>query len=431
MPDAPAAPVLDTPGTAPVTTVPIPAAAPPKGVPSVTPPSPARQKVSDAIRKAAERGPTPEPGETPPSPPAGKEPPKPAPPAAPEKGKPAPEPPKPTAEAGKPTPEAGKPAEGPKPGEKTGPWQLKEKWEKEAKRFEKEVLDLRGKLAAIGDVESIQKRIEAAEARNKELEEEIRFTNYSKSQEYQEKYYKPYEDRYREAVEEVVQFPVTLPDGSTRPATPQDFQRIAFAPPAEGRRLANEMFGDMAEDVIAHVRAVRELAKANQKALDDARKAGSEREQQMTQQRQQVTGEVTKLFHTFAQEDQGKYEFLQPKEGDEEWNKRLETASQFVDRAMASNSTDPKLTPEQRAELVKQHAAIRGRAVGFTMLKLENTRLKAQLAERDKKLAEYAEVEPGAGTAHAAGGEVPASTDPFDRVRQKIRGMARPGQLPV
>lgn len=314
-----------------------------------------------------------------------------------------------------------KPAEEPaKPADekKLGPWQLKEKWEKTAKTYEREVTELRQKLASLGEVETHKTRADKAEARAKELEEAIRFVDYSKSEEFRDKYQKPYEQAWERAKVDLAQLTVALPDGQERVATPQDMLRLAQLPLGEARRAAKELFGDSADDIMAHYRSIRDTYEAQVRALDTAKKDGTAREQQLAESRQRIASESQQLWQeslrSFAEED----EYLRPKEGDDKWNELLDESTLAIDSAFEQDANNPQLTRDERAAIVKKHAAIRSQAIAYAPLKLENERLKAEIADRDAKLAAYKKAEPGASDGAADRNVKAQPADPMERFRQ-------------
>jgi len=415
MPDVAVAPPIDTPATAPISVVPTPATAPPvkpatpaKVAPSTSSGSPkAMERVKQGLAKLYE-DPVKEPEKKPIIVPRGTG-------ETPDKSVVKPETDKtPVAEPEPPLGKDGKPL---------GAWQLKEKWQKEARKFESEVLDLRSKLSKVPDTKALSERAERAEARLKELSEEIKFVNYAKSDEFVEKYQKPYESAWSRAVTDMKELTVTLEDGSSRPADAKDLLLIANLPLGEARKQATAMFGDSAGDVMAHRQKVRELSDAQTRALDESRKTAGEREKQMNETRSRVSTETSSLWQQFKTEDEQKHDFLREKEGDDEWNNKLDSSRTFVDTAFSTQAADPSLTAEQRADAVKKHAAVRGRAIGYSMLKLENTRLKAEVAKAQKELGEYRNGEPGVGNGRqAAAPSVPLN--PMEAAKARLAALA-------
>lgn len=309
---------------------------------------------------------------------------------------------------------------------KVSPWKLLDQFKGRLTSAEKENIELKERLAKLPNLE----KLEGVEKRNKELEEEIRYQNYAKSQEFAEKYSKPYEEAWAKAVSDLAELEVIGEDGSVaRKATANDLVALARMPLGEARKLANQMFGDSASDVMMHRQRIRDLSDAQHKALETARKTGSERQEQFTSKMQAITAEVTDLWKKFNGEDEGKYEFLKPKEGDTEWNGKLDKAKALVDTAFSQNATDPSLTPEQRAKAVRAHAAVRNRAIAYSALKLENTRLKAQIKERDDKLKQFEDSAPTGGQAGGGNGaQKPQAGTPMERAMQRMRQSSVPMQ---
>lgn len=309
-----------------------------------------------------------------------------------------------------------------------GPWQLKEKYEKLAKLHEQRAVEAETKLAKLGDYETISKRAQQAEERAKKYEEEIKYLDYSKSEEFQEKYQKPYLDAWAKAEREITQLNVTDAEGNVRKATVQDFLALANMPAGDSDVAAESWFGKSAQRVLRHVDKMRDLSEAQQKALDDARKTGSERMTQQSEASKMAREEASQLWSEHVQADDEKHEFLKPKEEDNEWNEKLEKARSFVEETIKGNAADPKLTKEQRAELIRKKTALRGRAIGFTMRGLEIARLKSQIALKDAEIAEIKAGSPGAGNGRNGNGDVVVTyTDPMERskaaLRQRLQGV--------
>jgi hypothetical protein len=96
--------------------------------------------------------------------------------------------------------------------------------------------------------------------------------------------------------------------------------------------------------------------------------------------------------------------FFKPVEGDEHWNQRLAKGFELVDRAFAENPLDPNLTSEQRAAVVRRHAAVRNRAAAFGPLKYKVSQLETKVAELTKELEQFKGSTPTVGDRRAATG---------------------------
>lgn len=294
-------------------------------------------------------------------------------------------------------------AETPAPeAKKVSPWKLVDQFKERATRAEQRVLELEKEMGPESDRQARAARMEAAEKRLQELEQEIRYVNYSKSKEFQEQYQKPYEEAWSRAMGELKE--ITLQDPTTqqkRPVSDQDLIELVNLPLGRAREIADQVFGPFSDDVMAHRKAIRELFEKQHSALEKAKTEGATREQQMRETFQRVHQQISSTVkQTWDQvnatilEDAQTGGFFKPKEGNQEWNNRLEKGFKLVDQAFAENPMDPRLNPEQRAAIIKRHAAVRNRAAGWGPLRHENTVLAKKVAELESELKQYKESTP-------------------------------------
>jgi hypothetical protein len=309
-------------------------------------------------------------------------------------------------------------------GGKESPWKLVESYKARNANLEREIAELRTRGDPV-KADALVKRAEAAEARARELEEHIRFVDFSKSTEFADKYQKPYQEAWARAGKDLAE--LTIDDGgTTRAATVQDLVALANMPLGAARAKANEMFGDAADDVMAHRRHILDLSEAQQKALDDARKAAGDREKQTSEAGQQAQAQARQIWSEYNASREAKWSLMQPKEGDDEWNGRLEKAKDFVDRWWAVSAFDPKMSADDRRAAVQNHAEIRHRAIGFQMVRLENKRLKASVADLEAKLAQFKGSQPTNGGGRPASDTgTPGVYDPMARSKADLRSRAK------
>lgn len=382
----------------------------------------ARSRLSDELAKRAQ--PTHSPDR--PATPTKKEPGAGATPARPE---PPPESAEETQEAANasPPPEAA-PAEKPIDKKKTNPWKLLDEYKKRGAELEAQLAETKKAVLDPKEKETLASKLAEFEKRNQELEQEIRFTNYAKSREYQDKYERPYEEAWKKAMSELGELTIQTESGQERPLSPQDMLVLVNLPLKQAREQAESLFGGFADDVMAHRKEIKNLFEAQQKALEDARKTGTERDKARQEQAQKVYGEIDKSVaqawtqsHEALMKDEKNAPFFKPVEGDEEGNKRLAHGYDLAQRAFAQNPKDPRLSPEQRAQIVQEHLAIfhRAAAAGRLLYWLQQERdaHKATRAELDK----YRSSEPGQGKGAAPSEPVNpgrASDSVFGALRQ-------------
>lgn len=252
------------------------------------------------------------------------------------------------------------------------------------------------KKTLLEQVQDYQKRL-------KHFEEELKFASYERTEEYQQKYEKPFVDAYQMGRNKIAQLKITDTDGNSRQATPEDFDRIMRVPnDEEAAELAATMFGNKASVVLYHRERVQELNAARYRAVEDYRKNGSERFKKATEE---ATVRQTQMRQLWEQENsriKDKYDWFKSKEGDEEGNKLLEQGYQLADLAFSE-----QLAQEPLEKQVSVHAALRNRAAAFGRLVHWNQQLTSRIAELEKELGAYKTSEPGEGEGQSRPGREP------------------------
>lgn len=312
-------------------------------------------------------------------------------------------------------------------GRKRNPWDLVNNYRSRNRELTKEIDDLRSKAGGDGQLPGEWKsKWELMEKRNKELEDEIGFVNYRKSKEFVDTFEKPYQTAWQEALQALsglkVKFQRTdqetgevIPE--ERDLTSHDITILAGMDPSAARQEMKARFPEDWVEVKTHVDKVRALANAQNKHLEERQSKGGEWQKARQQEQQQMVSalvaENKKVWTDTIAEHVKKYDFLRPVDGDVARNDRLEKSVAFVEEALKVNAMDPRLTPEQRREVLKKHVILRNRAIGFGVLSHENKALKGKLAELEKTLQQYQASEPGAGDGRGREGlsQEPSSLD--------------------
>lgn len=287
-----------------------------------------------------------------------------------------------------------KPPEGEvgKDGKRPNPWKMYEEKKSALAKAESEVSRLSKLIQKPEDREAEIKRFKEIEDHNKQLLEHLRYVDYQKHPEFAEKYEKPYVDNWNKIMRRLSGVSVDIGDGTKRPVEPGDIAAISRLPADQAIELAEQKFGKLGPWVAERVEELRQLDEAKHEALEKVKKEGLERQTQMTDAQKIHEKQMNDyLAETWSKasaeiETHSRYgEYFKPKEGDDEFNARLESATEKVDKFWGKNPKASGLTPDQRAEIVKAHAAIRNRARGFGTQNLiigrlrdENARLKQE-----------------------------------------------------
>jgi hypothetical protein len=206
---------------------------------------------------------------------------------------------------------------------------------------------------------------------------------YEQSQEYKDKYEKPFIDAWQEGAAQVATFNVTDQEGNVRKGTPEDFAAIMqTADNEQAANLAQEMFGSNAFYVLAQRRDIIKLHTARSRALEEFRanlgerqKAELEKLKQQAEHQEQRRIQANTLWKKFNSETAEKYpDLFKPTEGDDEGNNLLAKGYREADLAF---SGAPDLPEESRIRL---HSAVRNRAAAFG-------RLVHRLRTKDEEIA--------------------------------------------
>src|SRR5207247_7918703 len=163
-------------------------------------------------------------------------------------------------------------------------------------------------------------------------------------------------------------------------------------PLGEARKFANQLFGDAADDVMAHRRKVRELSDAQNKALAEAQKNSEAREKELKTQSLQQQHKIATLWQdeNKAWKERFPRWFSEDPE-DPDGNALLAKGYEMADAAFSRNGDK---SPE---EMVKLHAELRNKAAAFPKLALHLKRARERIKELEATVAEYEKSEPPGG----------------------------------
>lgn len=280
---------------------------------------------------------------------------------------------------------------------------LRKDWRRKKERLEaveRENAELRAKSSKPTPDSTVLEENKTLKKRLEEYEIELRYQDYTKSEEFKEKYEKPYQQRFDRAVDEVKELYVNLEDGSSRPATEKDFERILGADKTEVKALARKMFGDEDyRDVLEHR---RDLIEMNRKATQDAknyRENANKRELERASKKLEADTQLKRLWEKANEEIPEKFpQYFKPIEGDDEYNAALKQGYEIIDAAH-----DPNLPIEEK---VARLAGARHRAAGYRAQVLLRKRAEARVKELEEVVKGYEESAPKGGAGRGEGSRV-------------------------
>lgn len=317
--------------------------------------------------------------------------------------------PKEAPELDKPTTELEKPADEPKPGTmralgKAHDAKVKEinevlrpkiqSLESKVQEYEKTITELRTKQP---DLKPVQEKMAAVEKENAALREEIRFANYKKHPEFTEKYEKPYNEAWARAVHEISQLPIETEDGTVRRANEKDILSLANAPLDQLDIRAEKEFGRSSARVIRHIEKIKDLAEAQDKALEDARKGSTEFESKRTMEKQTQDAEIAKTYAETGAELVKKYpKWFAPDEADPAGNELLKKGFDYSSGVFENTpvQVNGETRPLTAVEKVKRLAVIKAKAANHDRLVSRLKSKGARIAELESELKGFTDSEP-------------------------------------
>lgn len=319
-----------------------------------------------------------------------------------------------------------------KKGAKPNPWKLLDAEKAARGKVEQEFQEYRSKVPRDVDVKALSERAQKAEEAAAKLADEIRYHNYEKSPEFQQQFQEPYVAAFRQAMSDLSEVTVQDPTtGQVRKFTDDDLAQLSFMPLTQAKETATRLFPDFADDIMAARKEIRGLWDKRQRALEEWKGKGAERAKQALEQQQRQRGELATAVKTdweafnagmLANEQYG--HLFRPREGDPEWNSRLEKGFKLADEAFAANLLDPDMKPEDRKKAVERYAAVRARAAGWSALRYENGKLQGRVKELEAELAKYKETVPPAGGTDAGQAAPAGHISAREVMRQELRKRA-------
>lgn len=291
--------------------------------------------------------------------------------------------------------------------------------------FEPKIQTLEAKVKELesvnpGEVKTLQSRLEAAEKRRDELESRISEVDYKSSKEFREKYEKPYVQAWADAMADLKELTVELENGTSRAATQEDLVKLANLPLGEARRLAKAIFGDSADDMMAHRRKIIDLSNAQANALEESRTVAAERAKLSETDRRSQSEKANALWKEANSQIVTKWpKMFAPVEGDAEGNDLLTKGEALVDRVFTPT---PETAPKTPEEAIRLHALIRNKARNHDRLALWLKKSRERVKELETTLAQYEASGPTGGLARGPSGggkgameDINAEIDELDR----------------
>lgn len=241
-----------------------------------------------------------------------------------------------------------------------------------------------------------------------DYENELRFTNYERSQEYKETYQKPFENawlagRAKAAALKIKEVKNDL-DAVTqagRQGTPEDFDALMKIQDDDvAAERAAELYGEAKASVILHHREIVQALNAKaSSAIKEYREKGAELEKQKTEHATKWQKESAAMVERFRNDDIEKYpQLFKPDPADPKGNQLLEVGQHFMERVLKNGA--PLADGEKQwthEELAHKAAIVRNSAMAFRRVSYKLEAVSKENKELKTKLADYEATVPGGG----------------------------------
>lgn len=317
---------------------------------------------------------------------------------------------------------------------KPRPWEMVRKYEKTIETLTQQIEQMKAAKTADPStdpnaVKLLGETLAQKEKRLEELENEIKFHDYRKSSEYQDRFEKPYEQSVKRIMEESKELLHENPaDGSVRALTDAEAWAVISKPSLEDAfKAAKTLFPedpDKRQQLLAWRKEVQGLWNAKVKAEDEYRTKGKEREQQRTVeatqkklQQEQRTAQRTQKWQQMvdqATKEDSLKEFFVAADDDAKGKEILTKGRNLVQMAFGARDESGNILGEDGKALSDEEtlaidSATFNKASAFPYVAHRNRILAKELADLKAKLAEYEKSEPGDGK--PAGGAAAAAEE--------------------
>lgn len=297
--------------------------------------------------------------------------------------------------------------------------------------FEPQIASLQSKIKELEskriDESPLHNEIKSLREGRDELEKRVRFLDYKESDEFREKYQKPYHEAWQRALADLSELTIADEGGNERAATAQDLMMLANMKLGEARVKARQLFGDAADDVMTHRRIIRELSEAQNKALEDAKTNSVERAKKLDTERQIQHQEAQRLWKEANESLSKKYpKWFAEVEGDESGNSLLKKGFALADlHFISAKGLSPEqieALPERFRDAIKSKgdldlkdrvaldALLRNKIASHSRLASSLKQARDRIKELESTLAEYENSEPPSTTGRRKKGELPSNS---------------------
>ncbi len=277
--------------------------------------------------------------------------------------------------------------------------------------------------------EKVAERDRALEEHKKRVadyENELKFTQYEKSQEYKEKYQKPFETAYLAGRSKAAALKIVERKGDdgevlqqTRKGTAEDFDALmSITDDDVAAEKAVELWGNKAPLILYHREEANKLNGQASNAVKEYREKGAEREKQLNEQREKWQKDASSMVEREMAAAVEKYPaFFKPDDADPKGNTLMDQGRELMERVIKNGAPmrdgQKQMTHEELAAAV---AKVRNGAMAFPRVAYKLNQALKENKDLKAKLAEFETSVPGNGDGHGHTPSTVGEDDPFKKL---------------
>lgn len=232
-----------------------------------------------------------------------------------------------------------------------------------------------------------ERRLAQSEKARAEHEEKLRFIDYKSSEEFESKYRTPLKDAWNETLTAFAGMTITDEDGKEREVSPQDFSELMTMPNVQARRAAEAKFGTAAPEVMVHRAKLMGLQTNLQKAVDEWKVRGSERENQVREHRESIRKQWEADIKGYQEEYP---DLFGDRDGDSPGNDLIRSGFSLAKLALLGEGLSEGLTTQERtAKVLDAQTKLSIRAMAFPRVLRDLKSAEKEIETLRSRLAEY------------------------------------------
>lgn len=276
-----------------------------------------------------------------------------------------------------------------------------------------------------------QSELDGLKKKYEEAETKTRYLDYTRSDEYAEKFEQPIQSAWQSAMRDIKGVNVQNDDGTERPATAQDIAALATMDPGPAWKKAKEMFDDFAPEIMGHRKEILRLNDAKQSAIEEWKNKGSEMQDRERRAMDELQSNLVRSFESRQEElRKSAPELFEIPSEDSESKQYAETAEKLNALAFKGIGLKDGISNEERRSIIARtqaDIAARNRTWPYHVLRANRAEAELEKLKAELNKVKGTEPSPGGGNVKPAdtGKRTPSSMEDITSGIDEIPAIGR------